>query len=211
MDNKAFYGCEENHINPFLQNLSSILLSKSWQTLHSNSPAPPLRMEDLIYFHQYLLYISFLPLIKSDNHHHHQKLWFSSSRICYMTLENDHRKENISKPMHHSQQTIKKDQMSIVWVWVTFRDVTNSNAILELMWWGFQSVQEAGKLHWHILHSLIGHIAERWIMTDTGDLEEVIIWVHPKWKVFLSLKSLKLEKRRKKKHPTTFKKRTLLW
>lgn len=33
----------------------------------------------------------------------------------------------------------------------------------------------AGKLHWHILLNLIDHIAERWIMTDTGDLKEVVI------------------------------------
>lgn len=89
----------------------------------------------------------------------------------------------------------KKDQMSTVWVWVTFRDVTNSNGILEFMWWGFWSVQEAGKLHWHILLSLIGPSAERWIMTAIGDLEKVITWAPQNGKVFLTLKTLKLWKR----------------
>lgn len=46
-------------------------------------------------------------------------------------------------------------------------------------------------------------------MTDIGDLEEVIIWVPQKGKAFLSLKTLKLGKRRENKHPTTFQKWSL--
>lgn len=60
-----------------------------------------------------------------------------------------------------------------------------------------------------IFYSEIGHIAKRWIMTDIGDLEEVIIWVPQKGKAFLSLKTLKLGKRRENKHPTTFQKWSL--